>query len=100
MHASIQLDNTPHKRVVELGTKNVAGKNSQTSVPERTASPLKVGKGGFFVSRRFASRIYEVSDLKKALVFSLRAEYTTFMYPKNTLSTRFCELEALEFSTR
>ena len=32
----------------------------------------------FFVSRRFASRIHEISDLKKALVLSLGAEYTRF----------------------
>ena len=32
----------------------------------------------FFVSRRFASRIHEISDLKKALVLSLRAGYTRF----------------------
>ena len=32
----------------------------------------------FFVSRRFASRIHEISDLKKALVLSLRAECTRF----------------------
>ena len=30
----------------------------------------------FFVSRRFASRMHEISDLKKALVLSLRAGYT------------------------
>ena len=30
----------------------------------------------FFVSRRIASRIHEISDLKKALVLSLRAGYT------------------------
>ena len=33
----------------------------------------------FFVSRRFASRIiHEIGDLKKALVLSVRAEYTRF----------------------
>ena len=32
--------------------------------------------GCFFVSRRFASRIHEISDLKIALVLSLSAEYT------------------------
>ena len=31
----------------------------------------------FFVSQRIASRIYETSDLRKALVLSLRADYTT-----------------------
>ena len=30
----------------------------------------------FFVSRKIASRIHEISDPKKALVLSLRAEYT------------------------
>ena len=30
----------------------------------------------FFVSRRFASRIHEISDLKKALVLSPSAGYT------------------------
>ena len=29
-----------------------------------------------FFSRRFASRIHEISDLKKSLVLSLRAGYT------------------------
>ena len=38
---------------------------------------LELPKGTlFFVSRRFASRIHEISDLKKALVLSLRAGYT------------------------
>ena len=53
---------------------------------------LSVGTFGevsfFFVSRRITSRIHETSDLKKALAFILRAEYTTFMVPKNTLNTR------------
>ena len=36
--------------------------------------PFGVRGGFFFVSRRFASRIHEISDLKKkALVLSLRA---------------------------
>ena len=42
----------------------------------------------FFVSRRIASRIHEISDLKKALVLSLRAEYTRLRDQKNILSTR------------
>ena len=34
-------------------------------------------RGGLFlVSRRFASRIHEISDLKKDLVLGLRAGYT------------------------
>ena len=32
-------------------------------------------RGVFFVSRRFASRIHEISDLKKTLVLSLRAGF-------------------------
>ena len=39
----------------------------------------------FFVSRRFASRIHEISDLKKkALVLSLRAGYTRLRDQKKT----------------
>ena len=38
----------------------------------------------FFVSRRFASRIHEISDLKKALVLSLEAEYTRLRDQKKT----------------
>ena len=38
---------------------------------------IRTNKGTlFFVSRRIASRIHQISDLKKALVLSLRAEYT------------------------
>ena len=50
----------------------------------------KTIRGGFlfFVSRRFASRIHEISDLKKALVLSLRAEYTRLKEKKNMLNTR------------
>ena len=36
----------------------------------------------FFVSRRFTSRIHEISDMKKARVLSLRAEYTRLRYQK------------------
>ena len=40
-------------------------------------------------SRRFTSRIHEISDLRKTvLVLSLRAEYTGFRETKNSLSTR------------
>ena len=40
-------------------------------------SDFQIRGGFFFVSRRFASRIHEISDLKKkALVLSLRAGYT------------------------
>ena len=41
----------------------------------------------FFVSHRIASHIHEISDLNN-LVANLRAEYTTFKDPKNTLNTR------------
>ena len=43
----------------------------------------------FFVSRRIASRIHEISDLKKkALVLSLGAEYTRLRDQKKTYWTR------------
>ena len=44
----------------------------------------------FFVSRRFASHIslHEISDLKKAIVLSLRAEYTRLGDKQKILSTR------------
>ena len=49
---------------------------------------LLVVSGGFFVSRRFASRMHEISDLKKALELSLRAECARLKDKKNILSTR------------
>ena len=45
---------------------------------------FKLGEAFLFVSRRFASRIHEISDLKKALVLSLRAGYTRLRDKKKT----------------
>ena len=52
----------------------------------------------FFVSRRIASRIHEISDPKKALVLSLRAEYTRSRVQKKTLSTRGLDKTSLNHS--
>ena len=42
--------------------------------------------GVFFVSHRFASRIHKISDIKKSLVLSLRADYTRLSEQKTNLA--------------
>ena len=57
------------------------------SVPSKSPFPqvdctMRYGEAFFLVSRRFASRIHEISDLKQALVLSLRAGYTRLIDKK------------------
>ena len=51
-------------------------------------SSISIRGGFFYVSRRFASIIHESSDLKKALVLSLRAECTMLRDQKKLMCTR------------
>ena len=48
-----------------------------TRIPKLGPHRYSIVRPLFFVSRRIASRINENSDLKKALVISLRAGYTS-----------------------
>ena len=57
------------------------GRENYCASPYRAwiVQSLQPLRGGFFfVSRRFTSRIHEISDLKNALELSLGAEYTRF----------------------
>ena len=55
----------------------------------RRYSKVPLIRGGFFlVSRIFARYIHEISDLKKALVLSLRAEYTRLKESQKRTDTR------------
>ena len=94
------LQNAPIIRIKQILTDsmcirtptNLGPKNREQHAQGKCCGGSYCDKGTlcFFVSRRFASRIHEISDLKKkkALVLSLRAGYTRLRDQKKTYWAR------------